>query len=49
MANSQSRPVNAAEALERLGRLPLREHSMESLLQSVVDLTTTVMPGDTEA
>jgi GAF domain-containing protein len=49
MANSQSRPVNVAEALERLGRLPLREHSMESLLQSVVDLTTTVMPGDTEA
>jgi GAF domain-containing protein len=49
MANSQSQPVNPAEALERLGRLSLRQHSMESLLRSVVDLTKTVMPGDTEA
>jgi GAF domain-containing protein len=49
MADSQSRPVSAAQALERLGRVSLRDHSMESLLQSVVDLTTTVVPGDTEA
>ncbi|HST80184.1 MAG TPA: hypothetical protein VLL08_00445 [Kineosporiaceae bacterium] len=50
MASNQSpRPANAAEALEHLGRLSLREHSMKSLLQTVAELTKTVMPGDTEA
>jgi GAF domain-containing protein len=44
-----TQPANAAEALERLGRLSLRELSMESLLQTVADLAKTVMPGDTEA
>jgi GAF domain-containing protein len=38
----------AAEALERLGRLTLRDLSMEELLQTVADLTKTVMPGPTE-
>jgi GAF domain-containing protein len=42
-------PENAAQALERLGQLSLRELSMDSLLQMVADLTKTVMPGDTEA
>src|SRR3954462_4418379 len=42
-------PANAAEALERLGRLSLRELSMEDLLQTVADLTKTVMPGNPEA
>ncbi len=41
-------PANAAEALERLGRLSLRELSMDSLLQAVADLTKTVMPGRPE-
>jgi GAF domain-containing protein len=41
-------PASAAEALERLGRLSLREQSMESLLQAVADLTKTVMPGNPE-
>ena len=50
MASNQSpRPANAAEALEHLGRLSLREHSMKSLLQTVAELTKMVMPGDTEA
>ncbi len=50
MASNQSpQPANAAEALEHLGRLSLREHSMKSLLQTVAELTKTVMPGDTEA
>ena len=50
MASSQnSHPGNAAEALERLGRLSLRDLSMEGLLQTVADLTKTVMPGHTEA
>ena len=40
---------NAAQALEQLGRLALREHSMESMLQAVVDLAKTVFPGDPEA
>ena len=38
----------AAEALERLGRLTLRDLSMEELLQTVADLTKTVMPGPIE-
>jgi GAF domain-containing protein len=39
----------ASQALEELGRLALREHSMESLLQRVVELTKVVMPGHSEA
>jgi GAF domain-containing protein len=42
-------PANAAEALERLGRLSLRGLSMEGLLQIVADLAKTVMPGSPEA
>lgn len=38
----------ADEALDQLSRLALREHSMSSLLQRVVDLSNSVMPGDTE-
>jgi GAF domain-containing protein len=50
VARSENRPsTEAVEALERLGRLSLRELSMESLLQSLADLTTRVMPGDPEA
>src|SRR4051795_10611923 len=40
---------NAAQALEQLGQLALAEHSMESILQAVVDLAKTVLPGDPEA
>ena len=36
------------EALERLGRLSLRENCMRSLLQAVADLAKEVMPGDPE-
>jgi GAF domain-containing protein len=42
-------PADPAEALERLGRLSLRELSMDNLLQTVADLTKTVMPGNPEA
>ena len=42
-------PADPAEALERLGRLSLRELSMDSLLQTVVDLAKSVMPGAPEA
>jgi GAF domain-containing protein len=41
--------ADPAEALERLGRLSLRELSMDSLLQTVADLTKQVMPGNPEA
>jgi GAF domain-containing protein len=44
-----SGPVDPVEALERLGRLSLRELSMDSLLQTVADLTRSVMPGNPEA
>jgi GAF domain-containing protein len=50
VATSEPRhPANAAEALERLGRLSLRELSMDSLLQTVADLAKTVLPGNPEA
>jgi len=42
-------PSDPAEALERLGRLSLRELSMDSLLQTVADMTKSVMPGNPEA
>jgi transcriptional regulator with GAF, ATPase, and Fis domain len=41
--------ADVAQALEQLGRLSLREHLMESLLQTVAELTKTVMPGNPEA
>jgi GAF domain-containing protein len=47
-SNQNSQPTNAAEALERLGRLSLRELSMDGLLQAVADLSKTVMPGNPE-
>jgi GAF domain-containing protein len=50
VASSENpQPANAPEALERLGRLSLRELSMDSLLQTVADLAKTVMPGNPEA
>jgi GAF domain-containing protein len=50
VADTQNpQPADPAEALERLGRLSLRELSMDSLLQMVADLTKTVMPGNPEA
>ncbi|SHN55659.1 GAF domain-containing protein [Geodermatophilus obscurus] len=49
MVSSQnSHSAKAAEVLERLGQLSLRDLSMEALLQIVADLTKTVMPGRTE-
>jgi len=47
--NQAPQAVDAAQAVEHLGRLSLRQHSMESLLQTVADLTKSVMPGHTEA
>jgi GAF domain-containing protein len=44
-----SQPADPAEALKRLGGLTLRELSMDSLLQTVADLTKSVMPGNPEA
>jgi len=41
-------PTDPAEALERLGRLSLRTLSMDSLLQTVADLSKSVMPGNPE-
>ena len=42
-------PDVAAEALDRLARLSLRELSMESLLQTVADVAKSVMPSNPEA
>jgi GAF domain-containing protein len=41
-------PGNAAEALLHLGRLSLRELSMESLLQTIADLVAGALPGNLE-
>jgi GAF domain-containing protein len=50
VASSQDpQPANADDALERLGRLSLRDLTMDTLLQTVADLTKTVMPGNPEA
>jgi GAF domain-containing protein len=46
--NETTRPDGATEALERLGSLALREHSMESVLQTVVELAKQVLPGNPE-
>src|SRR4051794_34469595 len=43
------RPDRTAEALERLGNMALREQSMESVLQTVVELAKRVLPGEPEA
>ena len=48
-SNQNPQPANAAEALERLGTLSLRDLSMDRLLQTVAELTKTVMPGNPEA
>jgi GAF domain-containing protein len=42
-------PENATEALLHLGRLSLRELSMEGLLQTVADLVTTALPDNPQA
>jgi GAF domain-containing protein len=47
--SEKQRATEAAQALEHLGQRSLRELSMESLLQSMADLTKRVMPGDPEA
>jgi GAF domain-containing protein len=47
-SNQTLQPANAAEALERLGRLSLRDLSIEGLLQTVADLAKTIMPGKPE-
>jgi GAF domain-containing protein len=39
---------SAEQALDQLGRLTLRTHDMQSLLQKVADLAKTVMPGNPE-
>ena len=50
MASTYDRqPADAAEALERLDRWARYETSMERLLQAVAEVTTQVMPGETEA
>lgn len=50
MADSRTpQPADPAEALERLGRMSLRALSMDALLQTVADLTRSVMPGNPEA
>jgi GAF domain-containing protein len=49
VAGTSDPPAQTAEALEHLGRLSLRELSMEGLLQSLADQTKNVMPGDPEA
>jgi GAF domain-containing protein len=46
--SSTPRPRDADEALEQLGRMTLRDQSMEAVLQTVSDLAKAVLPGDPE-
>jgi GAF domain-containing protein len=41
--------VDEAAAFEQLGSVAFTEHSLQSVLQAVADLTRQVMPGDIEA
>jgi GAF domain-containing protein len=41
--------VDEAAAFERLGSVPFTEHSLQSVLQAVADLTKQVVPGSIEA
>ena len=41
-------PDRVTEALEQLGGLALRDHSMESVLQSVTELAKQALPGNPE-
>ncbi len=45
----ETRSVGTVQALERLGKLSLRDQSMEGLLQTVADLAKTVMRGSAES
>ena len=42
-SNQKPQSANAAEALERLGRLSLHEMAMKGLLHTVADLAKTMM------
>jgi GAF domain-containing protein len=48
-SNQKPQPANAAEALERLGRLSVHAMAMKGLLHTVADLAKTMMPGNAEA
>ena len=48
-STSSTRQARTAAALDQLGRLHLREHTMQSLLQTVAQLARSVLPGDPEA
>jgi GAF domain-containing protein len=48
-SNQDPQPQDAEAALDRLGRLSLRDLTMEGLLQTVADMAKTVMPGNPEA
>jgi GAF domain-containing protein len=45
----RTHPLPAEEAFERLGALSLSDESLDSVLQTVADLTKQVLPGDVEA
>jgi GAF domain-containing protein len=50
VSSGESRGSSAAmQALERLGQLSLRNQSMESLLQTVVELAKSAVPGTAES
>ena len=48
-SSDSSRADSITAALERLGGLALRDHSMESVLQTVVELAKQVLPGNPES
>jgi GAF domain-containing protein len=47
--DERTRRMAAADAFEQLGAMSLSEESLDSVLQTVADLATRVLPGDVEA
>jgi transcriptional regulator with GAF, ATPase, and Fis domain len=48
-SDDRSRSERVDRALDQLGSISLQQYSMETLLQTVTELATSVMPGDPEA
>ena len=48
MSESDARPISPQQAFDQLSRLRLQNHSMESALGEVADLTKAAVPGASE-
>jgi GAF domain-containing protein len=49
MTYERTTPLSAVDAFEQLGSMSLSEETLHSMLQTVADLATRVLPGEVEA